>query len=126
MRLRSHWPGWNWSCSRSPTGRTRTAQREIASRDLSNGAAKRQSTNQLPAIQFEVCHESEHVFSMTIRTRATHAVLYDGDCPFCVFQMRLITWLDWFNTVSLLPISNPRAAELAPKVRREDLLEAIH
>jgi len=63
---------------------------------------------------------------MKMGTRATHVVLYDGECPFCVFQMRVITWLDWFNTVTLLPIANPRAAELAPHVTREDLLEAIH
>ena len=40
--------------------------------------------------------------------------------------MRVITWLDWFNTVSLLPISHPRAHEVAPSLTREDLLEAIH
>jgi len=63
---------------------------------------------------------------MKLGNRATHIVLYDGECPFCVFQMRVITWLDWFNTVTLLPISNPRAAQIAPQVTREDLLEAIH
>lgn len=40
--------------------------------------------------------------------------------------MRLITWMDWFNVVSLLPISNPRAAIVAPALTREALLEAIH
>jgi predicted DCC family thiol-disulfide oxidoreductase YuxK len=53
-------------------------------------------------------------------------VLYDDQCPLCVFQMRLLTWLDWFNTITLLPLSNPRAAELAPSLNRADLLEAIH
>ena len=43
-----------------------------------------------------------------------------------MFQMRVLTWLDWFNVLSLLPISNPRAAEIAPSLKREDLLEAIH
>ena len=57
---------------------------------------------------------------------ATHIVLYDGDCSLCTFQMRVITWLDWFNAVSLLPIADPRAAALAPQLTREDLLEAIH
>ena len=57
---------------------------------------------------------------------ATHIVLYDDACPLCTFQMRVVTWLDWFNTVSLLPISNPRAAVVAPRLTREDLLEAIH
>src|SRR6185436_14967843 len=59
-------------------------------------------------------------------TRATHIVLYDGDCSLCTFQMRVVTWLDWFNTVSLLPIADPRAAEIAPSITREQLLEAIH
>jgi predicted DCC family thiol-disulfide oxidoreductase YuxK len=59
-------------------------------------------------------------------TRAPHIVLYDGDCSLCTFQMRVITWLDWFNTVSLLPIADPRAAAIAPGITREQLLEAIH
>ena len=63
---------------------------------------------------------------MKLENRATHLVLYDGECPFCVFQMRVITWLDWFNRVTLLPISSPRSAQIAPQVTREDLLEAIH
>ena len=58
--------------------------------------------------------------------RTTHIVLYDGDCSLCTFQMRVITWLDWFNAVSLLPIADPRAATLAPQLTREELLEAIH
>jgi predicted DCC family thiol-disulfide oxidoreductase YuxK len=40
--------------------------------------------------------------------------------------MRVVTWLDWFNTVSLLPISDPRAAQIAPQLTREALMEAIH
>ena len=58
--------------------------------------------------------------------RATHFVLYDGECSLCTFQMRVITWLDWFNTVTLVPIANPLASELAPRLTREALLEAIH
>ena len=57
---------------------------------------------------------------------ATHIVLYDGDCPMCAFQMRVLTWLAWFNTVSLVPIADPRAQAVAPTLTREDLLEAIH
>lgn len=57
---------------------------------------------------------------------APHLVLYDGDCPMCTFQMRTITWLDWFNTVKFLPIADPRAKEVAPGLTRESLLEAIH
>lgn len=58
--------------------------------------------------------------------RATNVVLYDSECSLCTFQSRLITWLDWFNTVSLLPISDSRTAEIAPRLTRTDLHEAIH
>jgi len=57
---------------------------------------------------------------------ATNIVLYDSDCSLCTFQSRLITWLDWFNTVSLLPIADSRAHEIAPRLTRTDLQEAIH
>jgi predicted DCC family thiol-disulfide oxidoreductase YuxK len=53
-------------------------------------------------------------------------VLYDSDCSLCTFQSRVITWLDWFNTVSLMPIADPRAQEIAPRLTRTDLHEAIH
>lgn len=58
--------------------------------------------------------------------RATNIVLYDSDCSLCTFQSRLITWLDWFNTVSLVPIVDPRVAEIAPRLTKTDLHEAIH
>lgn len=57
---------------------------------------------------------------------ATNVVLYDGDCSLCTFQMKVITWLDWFNTVLLVPIADPRAREIAPRLTRTDLHEAIH
>ena len=40
--------------------------------------------------------------------------------------MKSLTWLDWLNKVRFLPIKDPQAAELAPGIDREDLLEAIH
>jgi len=58
--------------------------------------------------------------------RQAHYVLYDSECPLCTFQMRVLTWLDWFNVISLLPISSDKAAEIAPSLTREDLMEAIH
>ena len=61
-----------------------------------------------------------------LRTRLAHVVLYDDSCPLCTFQMRVITWLDWFNVVRLLPLSHPGASELAPMLTQEALLEAIH
>ncbi len=58
--------------------------------------------------------------------QTTHIVLYDGDCPLCTFQKQMLTWLDWFNVVSFVPISEARDRGLAPDISREDLLEAIH
>ena len=55
-----------------------------------------------------------------------HNVLYDGECPMCVFQMKVLSWLDWRNALALVPLSDPRAHEIAPQITRGDLLEAIH
>ena len=55
-----------------------------------------------------------------------HLVLYDGECPLCIFQMRLLTWLDWFNTLALIPLTDPRAQQTAPDIDREQLLAAMH
>jgi len=55
-----------------------------------------------------------------------HVVLYDDECPMCTFQMRLLSWLDWRNVLALVPLSDSRAAQVAPSLRREELLEAIH
>ena len=53
-------------------------------------------------------------------------VLYDDECPLCTFQMKVLSWLDWFNALALVPLSDPHAKEIAPQLSREDLLEAIH
>jgi len=58
--------------------------------------------------------------------RSKHIILYDSDCPLCTFQMRMVTWLDWFNRVRLLPISEPEASGIAPHLTQEELREAIH
>jgi predicted DCC family thiol-disulfide oxidoreductase YuxK len=55
-----------------------------------------------------------------------HYVLYDGECPMCIFQMKVLSWLDWSGALALVPLSDPRAQEIAPQLQREDLLEAIH
>lgn len=57
---------------------------------------------------------------------APHLVLYDDECPFCTFQMRLLTWLDWFGLLEAVPLSDPRVKVIAPQLSREALLEAIH
>lgn len=61
-----------------------------------------------------------------MNARTTNIVLYDAECSLCTFQMKMLTWLDWFNVATLLPIADPRATELAPTLTREALLEAIH
>lgn len=55
-----------------------------------------------------------------------HTVLYDDQCPLCTFQMKVLTWLDWCNVVTLLPLSHPQAGAITPRLTRDDLLEAIH
>ena len=44
----------------------------------------------------------------------------------CTFQMRLLTWLDWLNVATLVPMSDPRLSEIAPGLSPEDLSAAIH
>jgi predicted DCC family thiol-disulfide oxidoreductase YuxK len=55
-----------------------------------------------------------------------HTVLYDDECSFCTFQMKLLSWLDWGNKFALVPASNPRVAVLAPQLTAQQLNEAIH
>ena len=55
-----------------------------------------------------------------------HLVLYDDECPLCVFQMKLLTWLDWLNAAALVPLSSERAREAAPQLDRETLRAAMH
>jgi predicted DCC family thiol-disulfide oxidoreductase YuxK len=55
-----------------------------------------------------------------------HIILYDSECPMCVFQMKMLSWLDWLGVLALMPLSDPHAQEIAPQLTREDLLEAIH
>ena len=40
--------------------------------------------------------------------------------------MRLLTRLDWRHAFAPVPLSDPRAAQAAPHLPREQLLEAIH
>ena len=55
-----------------------------------------------------------------------HLVLYDDECPLCVFQMKLLTWLDWLHVSALVPLSSERAREVAPQLDRETLRAAMH
>lgn len=56
----------------------------------------------------------------------SHAVLYDGECSFCTFQMKMLRWLDWGNRFTLVPAADPKVAALAPALTEADLNEAIH
>ncbi len=55
-----------------------------------------------------------------------HTVLYDDECMFCTFQMKVLTWLDWRHALALMPLSDPRVQVIAPQLGREELQEAIH
>ncbi len=55
-----------------------------------------------------------------------HTVLYDDGCAMCVSQMRALGWLDWFSVLVPVPLSDPRAKEIAPRLTRGELLAAIH
>ena len=58
--------------------------------------------------------------------KPTHVVLYDGECALCTFQMKVLTWLDWCEVVTLVPIGDPRRPLLAPTLTEEALQAAIH
>ncbi len=56
-----------------------------------------------------------------------HLVLYDDECPLCIFQMKLLTWLDWLNVAALVPLSSERAQEaVPPDLDRDALRAAMH
>jgi len=55
-----------------------------------------------------------------------NAVLYDNECSFCTFQMKLLSWMDWGNRFALIPAADPRVATLAPSLSAAQLNEAIH
>jgi predicted DCC family thiol-disulfide oxidoreductase YuxK len=55
----------------------------------------------------------------------SHLVLFDGECPFCRAQVRLLERLDWLHLFRCLPRSDPRVGELAPSLALDQLPEAI-
>ena len=63
---------------------------------------------------------------MTCEPHDTLTVLYDDRCPMCTFQSRLLSRLDWFGRITLLPLSDPTAHERAGQISDEQLREAIH
>jgi predicted DCC family thiol-disulfide oxidoreductase YuxK len=55
-----------------------------------------------------------------------HAVLYDGGCSFCTFQMKMLRWMDWGDRFAPIPSTDPRVGVLAPSLTEDHLNEAIH
>jgi len=53
-------------------------------------------------------------------------LLYDAGCPLCTFQSRLLSWLDWFGTVRLVPFDHPAAAPFVAGIDPHELSAAIH
>ncbi len=53
-------------------------------------------------------------------------MLYDNECSLCTFQMKLLAWMDWGNRITLMPLSDPGVAGIAPSLTPEALREAIH
>jgi len=60
------------------------------------------------------------------QTDAHHVVLYDENCPFCSFQIRLLTWLDWFNIFSVRTLGENEDLAAEHLLEGEDLLAALH
>ena len=58
--------------------------------------------------------------------REKNVLHFDSDCPLCTFQSQSLAWMDWLGKVEMVPLKDPRTAEIAPDITREDLLEAIH
>ena len=55
-----------------------------------------------------------------------HRLIYDDECAMCTFQMRVLTWLDWFNVAQLAPASDSQSLKIAPELTHDKLMEAIH
>ena len=62
----------------------------------------------------------------SIVSAENYHLLFDDKCPLCTFQMKVLAWLDWWNVVTLMPLSHPRARVIAPQISRQQLQEAIH
>ena len=63
---------------------------------------------------------------MVMAESKKHRILYDDECSMCTFQMRVLTWLDWFNVAQLVPASDPECLKMAPGLTNGMLMEAIH
>lgn len=53
-------------------------------------------------------------------------VLYDGRCPLCTFQTKLLTWLDWCSVTRMVPFQHEAAQAYVAGVDPAELSAAIH
>lgn len=53
-------------------------------------------------------------------------LLYDDSCPLCTFQMKTLTWLDWFKKLEMRPLSDASSRAELPGIEPEMLRAAIH
>lgn len=58
--------------------------------------------------------------------KPTNFVLYDDTCPLCTGQMKRIRRLDWEHAITPLAVSDPRVSEVAPQLKRDQLMASIH
>lgn len=61
-----------------------------------------------------------------MKHKPANTLLYDDTCPMCTFQMRVLSWVDWWHVVRLTPLSHAEARALVPHLPHEELIEAIH
>ena len=53
-------------------------------------------------------------------------LLYDKNCPLCNFQIRLLTWIDLFHALRLVPYQDPQAAAYTHGIDPALLHASIH
>ena len=53
-------------------------------------------------------------------------LLYDKNCPLCNFQIRLLTWLDLFHALRLIPYQDPDARAFTQGIDPALLHASIH
>jgi predicted DCC family thiol-disulfide oxidoreductase YuxK len=57
---------------------------------------------------------------------SSHRILFDGECPMCVCQMRGLRMVDWFHQFALVPNAEVNIQKLPRKMTRADLQAAVH
>lgn len=57
---------------------------------------------------------------------AKHALIYDGNCPFCRRGIQWLRRLDWLDCFECIPAASRRAVQVAPAISYETLMTAVH